>query len=98
MRKTSASHSGIHVRRGISKVETTERAAEGDSLLERAELRAFELGIQLLLADQYDLQQFAAAVLQVSQQPDLFQHIPIKIVGFIYDQHGGPAGGGALDQ
>ena len=53
--------------------------------------------VQFLLAGQNDLHQLAAAVLEIAEQADFFENVPIEIVRLVDDQYGGAAGGGALD-
>ena len=50
-----------------------------------------QLAVQLRLAGQDDLQQLAVAILQISQQADLFEHFPFEVVRFVDDQHHGAA-------
>ena len=81
-----------------SAVEPAQRAAQRDALLELAEFRRFQLAVQFLLAGQDDLQQLAAAVLQIPEQPDFLQNIPFQIVRLVHDQHRSAPGAGPLQQ
>ena len=93
-----ASHSGVDVGDGLLRTEAAQGAAQSDPLFELAELRRFQLAVEFLLAGENDLQQFAAAVLQVAEQADLFEYVPFEVVRLIHDQHRGAPGGGALQQ
>ena len=45
------------------------------------------------LADQDDLQQLLLRRLEIGQQPNLFEHVPRKVLGFVDDQDRAPAFG-----
>lgn len=93
-----ARHARIHVSDGFLETESAQRAAQCDALLELAEFRRFQLAIELLLTCEYDLEHLPAPVLEVAEEADLFQHVPLEVVRLIYDHHGGPPGGGAFQQ
>src|ERR1022692_109873 len=92
--EASARHTGIHVGDGIRQVEAAEQAAQGDALLELAELRGFQLAVQLGLARDDDLEQLSAAVFQIAEEANFFQNVPIEVMRLIDYEHGGAAHGG----
>ena len=51
-----------------------------------------------LLPEYREMNQLAAAVFQIAQEPNLFQHIPFQIVRFIHNQDASAATVGLLQQ
>src|ERR1039458_8177924 len=96
--ETRARHAGIHVGDRVRKVEASQQAPQGDALFELAELRGFQLSVEFRLARDDDLEQLSPAIFEVSEEANLFQDVPIKVMGLIDNQHGGAAYGGALQQ
>jgi hypothetical protein len=69
-----------------------------DPLGQRGHGRAFQPVFQLRLADQHDLQQHGAAVLEVGQQTDFLQRIQRQALGLVDDEQGTLVPGTQVDQ
>ena len=78
--------------------ERVQPVVDGDALAELAQLVARQVGFQLRLADEEDLQQLVAAVLQVREQPDLLQQVHGEILRLVHHQHGVLAARAHTDQ
>src|ERR1035441_8443869 len=96
--QAGAGHTGTHVSQGFFFDEAAQGTAQGNPLFELAEFGRLQLSVQFLLSGQNDLQQFAAAILQIAEEPDLLQNIPFQVVGFVDDEDGGAPGAGAFQQ
>ena len=72
--------------------ERPEVEAGRHPLRELTQFRSGERGAQLGLAHQDDLQQFAAARLEVGEQPHLLEHRRAEVLRFVDDQDGPLAG------
>ncbi len=65
--------------------------ANGDALIQLFQLRFQEAVVQFLLPDEDDLQQLFLLRFQIGQQANLLQHLEAQGLGFVNNQHGGPA-------
>ena len=73
-------------------------AAQPDPLLELLELGEVELGLELRLTHEQDLQELVRRGLEVREQPDLFQRRGVEVLRFVEDEDGVLAGPFALDE
>ncbi len=78
--------------------ERLDVVAERDPLLQLPELLAPELGMELRLAHQDDLEELVARGLEVREEPDLLERRHVEVLGLVEDQDGVPVRAPLLDQ
>jgi hypothetical protein len=71
-------------------------AADGNALTKLTEIVALELGFQLRLARQYDLQKLFARGFKVQEQADFLEGGGLQALRFVNDKDGNLAGAVAL--
>src|SRR5438067_4856492 len=64
------------------------RTSKCDALLELSKIRLIQLVPKLSLTCEDDLKMLGIVRLEIEQQPDLFEHIIRKLVGFIDNNYG----------
>src|SRR5579872_272407 len=72
-------------------VQGTEPAPQTDALFQLNAIRRVDSSVQFRLANNNNLQQFLPCSFEVSQQTDLFQHLPRQKLSFIHNEYCSPA-------
>ncbi len=76
-----------HVRGHGFAIQRLQLIPDGHSLVELTQVRRSQLGLQLELTDQDDLQQFLLVGLEIRQDANLFEHRERQVLRFVDDEH-----------
>ena len=98
MGHTCPFQTAINVLDRFAFLEGLKVASEDDSLLELSEIRRVQFPIEFWLPREDNLKKLSPTVLEVAQHADLFEYVPLQIVGFIDDHDRRPARVRLLDQ
>ncbi len=84
--------------RAFFQIEGLQAGADGDALIDRAQLGPRQGREQSVLRAENDLKRLAAAALEVAQKPQLFEQIAAQVLGLVDEDQGAASPGAVVQQ